>query len=208
MILLHNDNISLTHFTIQGDGKQQTTNQTMSIADFYIEHGLNPGDDVCRVLESGYIEIVQDDNDPDDETVAEHHAGDLIYFGMQSGWVQNGIIKNGMLSFRQESTGYLLNFWLTTGTAGSYLEHPKQGKTQLFRRKVTFGEALELFENPRKHTGTGYHETRELKRKRPHNDEPTRYCASCQEHKPLHDFSKNQRRKGDRGRCQDCVAGY
>ena len=181
----------------------------MSIADFYIEHGLIPGeDDVCDLLHSGCFDIVGgESHDPDDDTVAEHHAGDLIYSGMQNGWTQIGKIENGMLSFRQGDTGYRLNFWLTSGTVGSYLDHPKQGKTQLFRRKVTFGGALELFQNPRKHTGTGYHETRELKRKRAPNDEPaTRYCASCKEDKSEHKFSKNQRRKGNRGRCQECVA--
>jgi hypothetical protein len=111
-----------------------------------------------------------------------------------------------MLSFRQGDIGHRLSFWLTTGAVGSYLDHPKRGKTQLFRRKVTLGEALELFKNPRKHTGAGYHEARELKRKRASNDEPTtRYSASCKEDKPQHNFSKNQRRKGGRGRCQECM---
>ncbi|GFH56309.1 hypothetical protein CTEN210_12785 [Chaetoceros tenuissimus] len=39
-----------------------------------------------------------------------------------------------------------LNFWLTTGTVGSYLCHPKRGKTQLFRRDVTMTEAESIFE--------------------------------------------------------------
>lgn len=60
-----------------------------------------------------------------------------------------------MASYRRHDVR--LNFWLSTGTVGSYLEHPRQGKTQLFRRNVDMSEAPEIFENPRKHTGRGYH---------------------------------------------------
>lgn len=51
-----------------------------------------------------------------------------------------------------------LNFWLTTGTVGSYLDHPRQGKTQLFRRDIDLNyEAEAIFQNPRvPHTGRGY----------------------------------------------------
>eukprot|EP01068_Selenidium_serpulae_P004468 Selendium_serpulae@DN3585_c0_g1_i3.p2 len=50
-----------------------------------------------------------------------------------------------------------LNFWLTSGTVGSYLEHPRQGHTQLFRRNTTLLGAEAVFRNPRTHTGEGYH---------------------------------------------------
>ncbi|GFH59708.1 hypothetical protein CTEN210_16184 [Chaetoceros tenuissimus] len=59
-----------------------------------------------------------------------------------------------MASYRRGAVR--LNFWLTTGTVGSYLEHPRQGKTQLFRREVDINEARKIFENPRIHTGKGY----------------------------------------------------
>jgi len=60
-----------------------------------------------------------------------------------------------MASFKRD--GVRLNFWLSTGTVGSYLEHPRQGKTQLFRREVEMSQAFEIFQNPRIHTGVGYH---------------------------------------------------
>jgi len=51
-----------------------------------------------------------------------------------------------------------LNIWCTTGTVGSYLQHPRQGKTQLFRRNIDSWEELDaLLMNPRTHTGSGYH---------------------------------------------------
>jgi len=69
-----------------------------------------------------------------------------------------------MASYRRGAVR--LNFWCTTGTVGSYLEHPRQGKTQLFRRNVDLQEARQIFENPRMHTGRGYqhqHQQEEIK---------------------------------------------
>mmetsp|Transcript_21534 Transcript_21534/g.26429 ORF Transcript_21534/g.26429 Transcript_21534/m.26429 type:complete len:134 (+) Transcript_21534:98-499(+) len=62
-----------------------------------------------------------------------------------------------MASYRRNAVR--LNFWLSTGTVGSYLQHPRQGKTQLFRRDVDMNEARQIFETPRMHTGRGYHTT-------------------------------------------------
>ena len=50
-----------------------------------------------------------------------------------------------------------LNIWCTTGTVGSYLWHPKQGKTQLFRREIsTWTELDAILQNPRVHTDKGF----------------------------------------------------
>ena len=51
----------------------------------------------------------------------------------------------------------ILDCWPTTKTIGSYLRHPTQGKTQLFRKECTDEDAIEIFHNPRSHTGKGYH---------------------------------------------------
>ena len=64
------------------------------------------------------------------------------------------------------------NIWCTTGTVGSYLNHPTKGKTQLFRRNVhSLHELYSILDNPRVHTDKGYHTTqhaptRSPKRKR------------------------------------------
>jgi hypothetical protein len=50
-----------------------------------------------------------------------------------------------------------INVYYTTGTVGTCLNHPKQGKTQLFRRDVDAESLDEIFKNPRTHTGDGYH---------------------------------------------------
>ena len=51
-----------------------------------------------------------------------------------------------------------INVWYTRGTVGTYINHPKQGKTQLFRRYVNLGLLARLFNYPRQHTGRGYHQ--------------------------------------------------
>lgn len=51
-----------------------------------------------------------------------------------------------------------LNIWCTTGTVGSYLNHPRRGKTQLFRRSISsYSELREIFNNPRVHGYDGYY---------------------------------------------------
>ena len=52
----------------------------------------------------------------------------------------------------------VLDCWPTTGMIGSYLKHPKQGRTQLFRAQCTDEEAQRIFRNPRSHIGKGYHQ--------------------------------------------------
>jgi hypothetical protein len=81
-----------------------------------------------------------------------------------------------------------LNFWLSTGTVGSYLDHPQQGKTQLFRREVDMQQANEIFQNPRVHTGAGYQRrvgkseekrVRKGKKRRKPQRGPCRYGCQC-----------------------------
>ena len=58
-----------------------------------------------------------------------------------------------------------LNVYYTTGTVGTCLEHPKQGKTQLFRRNVSMSVLRQLLRTPRLHTGEGYHRVRQRRRR-------------------------------------------
>lgn len=45
--------------------------------------------------------------------------------------------------------------WLNL-TIGTAMDHPKKGKTQLYRRKINNTEFIKLLTNPRQHTGRGY----------------------------------------------------
>lgn len=53
-------------------------------------------------------------------------------------------------------SGGRINIYYTTRTVGTCLDHPKKGKTQLFRTAVSDELLLELMYNPRAHTGVGY----------------------------------------------------
>eukprot|EP00531_Pseudo-nitzschia_arenysensis_P016563 CAMPEP_0116139522 /NCGR_PEP_ID=MMETSP0329-20121206/13358_1 /TAXON_ID=697910 /ORGANISM="Pseudo-nitzschia arenysensis, Strain B593" /LENGTH=167 /DNA_ID=CAMNT_0003634573 /DNA_START=27 /DNA_END=530 /DNA_ORIENTATION=- len=52
-----------------------------------------------------------------------------------------------------------LNFWLTTGNVGSYLDHPTKGKHLLVRRDINLSEAESVFQNPMHHIGREYRRT-------------------------------------------------
>ena len=56
-----------------------------------------------------------------------------------------------------------INVYWTTGTVGTCLDHPRQGKTQLFRRNVDLSSLRAIFQNPRTHTGSGYHTVDQMK---------------------------------------------
>lgn len=61
----------------------------------------------------------------------------------------------GMVSYRKDDVR--INVYLTTRTVATCLNHPKKGKTQLFRRNVSEAQLKQLFNNPRSHTGKGYY---------------------------------------------------
>ena len=50
-----------------------------------------------------------------------------------------------------------INIYLSKMTVSTCLNHPKKGKTQLFRKNVTKEMLSQIFEYPRKHTGKGYY---------------------------------------------------
>lgn len=53
-----------------------------------------------------------------------------------------------------------INIYYSTMTVGTSLTHPKQGKTQMFRKNVTMDELDKLFAKPRTHTNKGYKKNR------------------------------------------------
>ena len=48
-----------------------------------------------------------------------------------------------------------LNFWLTTGNVGAYVDHPTQGRVQIVHRDINLNEAERIFQNPWMHNGPG-----------------------------------------------------
>jgi hypothetical protein len=49
-----------------------------------------------------------------------------------------------------------MDYYPTTGTVKTAMEHPVQGKTQMFRRNLSEQEFHAVLANPRQHTGKGY----------------------------------------------------
>ena len=71
--------------------------------------------------------------------------------------------KSGGAHGKDGKPGIRINVWYTTGTVGTYLAHQGWGeKTQLFRRRVDLDLLQDIFRNPRKHTGLGYHFREEM----------------------------------------------
>mmetsp|Transcript_7050 Transcript_7050/g.16314 ORF Transcript_7050/g.16314 Transcript_7050/m.16314 type:complete len:190 (+) Transcript_7050:128-697(+) len=189
----------------------------MSIAEFYIENGIDPCDpnslddflarEHDTYYSTGVAEVVR--RDASSRTAASLwplNESELDYSAETRGWdkIYGLPASPPMASYRRE--GVRLNFWLTTGTVGSYLEHPRQGKTQLFRRHVTMSEASEVFNNPRKHTGRGYHTNGRKRKATSDNGGYMRLCAGCgRSLETTQHFSNNQRRKGAAARCRACV---
>ena len=69
--------------------------------------------------------------------------------------------KNRMISFINSKKDRI-NYFYTTRTVGTCITHPTSGKTQLFRKRVTDAQLEKIFENPRIHTGKGYHKKHKL----------------------------------------------
>lgn len=78
------------------------------------------------------------------------------------GWEFTG--SSGVTEFfeKQDRGGDLikLDWYYTTATVKTSLEHPRQGKTQLFAARVDPGTYRNILENPRAHTGKRYHQRR------------------------------------------------
>lgn len=50
-----------------------------------------------------------------------------------------------------------MDYYPTTGTVKTSMNHPTQGPTQLFRKDLSDTEFTRVAEQPRAHTGKGYH---------------------------------------------------
>jgi hypothetical protein len=162
----------------------------MSIAEFFIDNGIADADGYDAYLEhSGYLygdeEEQQEVAQPpvyfsglavvQQDTASTHQGLDenrLDGLATTHGWnkLSTETSQAAMASYSCQDTR--LNFWLSTGTVGSYLDHPRQGKTQLFRREVDMQQADEIFQNPRVHTGAGYQRREHAQKRKSHQKEP------------------------------------
>ena len=65
-----------------------------------------------------------------------------------------------VVSFKKASYSARINVYYSTGTVGTCIDHPRQGKTQLFRRNVDLVMLNTIFDDPRVHTDRGYQRNR------------------------------------------------
>ncbi|KAL0482897.1 hypothetical protein AKO1_014186 [Acrasis kona] len=73
----------------------------------------------------------------------------------EHGWVHQGRNENSRVDFYQRGSEKMDHYY-TTGTVKTSLNHPVQGKTQMFRRNLTADQFESVCKNPRHHTNKGY----------------------------------------------------
>ncbi|WIA29386.1 hypothetical protein OEZ86_011890 [Tetradesmus obliquus] len=73
----------------------------------------------------------------------------------QHGWNYQGSNEASRVAF-YEKDGVKMDYYYTTGTVKTSMDHPSQGKTQMFRRGLDEAQFESVCNNPRAHTGQGY----------------------------------------------------
>lgn len=88
----------------------------------------------------------------------EHYPDPTNY-----GWTFTGSCNGGRAEFFEKDFGSMgivkLDFYYTTGTVKTVLDHPRQGVTQLFAKGDDLSPELyrQILVNPREHTNVRYH---------------------------------------------------
>lgn len=75
------------------------------------------------------------------------------------GWTFTGSVEESRVEFYEKrlNMGIVkLDFYYTTGTIKTVLQHPTSGRNQLFRAQVSPEQYTAILMNPRAHTGQGY----------------------------------------------------
>lgn len=65
--------------------------------------------------------------------------------------------STGMIRFYQRVNLVAVNIYTTTLTVTTEIFHPKKGKSQLHRKRLSVSDIVKVLENPRLHTGKGYY---------------------------------------------------
>ena len=83
----------------------------------------------------------------------------LKVLAKEHGWEFHDYQENiGMISFVKVIDGdpARMNIYTTKMTVATCINHPRKGKTQLFRKNVGNELMAKIFKNPRIHTNKGY----------------------------------------------------
>jgi hypothetical protein len=162
----------------------------MSIAEFYLENGIDITDpnsyddwvdrmrpEAGNAVHTRYAEAIQ--RDSSSRSAASSwplNESELDYMAETRGWtkVDASISKATVASYRRDDIR--LEFSLSMGTVGSYLDHPS--KTQLFHRELDMSQASAIFLNPQIDTGVGYDKKPQAQQQQ-QNAKPCRYGNTC-----------------------------
>lgn len=104
-----------------------------------------------------------------------------------------------MCSYESREDSVKIHVYLKTGTVATCLDHPRSGKTQLFRRNNNLADIADIFATPRRHTGRGYYQLSGIghidshcvaaKRLSPHSRDALRNLRSKLNEKTVHSIS-------------------
>ncbi|KAL4425669.1 hypothetical protein ABPG75_009685 [Micractinium tetrahymenae] len=74
------------------------------------------------------------------------------------GWVLQGTDERARVEYWAwaQDPSVKIDYYPTTGTVKTMLDHPSQGRTQMFRRNLSEDGFIRVLLNPRAHTGKGY----------------------------------------------------
>ena len=131
------------------------------VDDFVAEHR-----DAPMVIRQASIGVMGHDYSSDDDDDDAFSVDDVQRVARDYGYDQRQHERReGVLDFHRRGSesgssesAEIVRVWYRTGTVGTYLDHPTQQRTQLFRRDVTeISQLCDIFDNPRVHTGHGYH---------------------------------------------------
>lgn len=74
----------------------------------------------------------------------------------ENGWIEIDHQEHiYMVSFKKDDCR--VNVYYSKMTVSTAMNHPKKGRTQLFRRNVSSEGLKAILQNPRAHTGKGYY---------------------------------------------------
>ena len=98
--------------------------------------------------------------------IYNHRVDDIYNMAQRQGWELIDHQENiGMLSFYRKNKKFgevRINVYVSTLTVSTALDHPKKGKTQLFRRNINRIILSQIFSNPRIHSGgRGYYKRKD-----------------------------------------------
>ncbi|GLI66129.1 hypothetical protein VaNZ11_009859 [Volvox africanus] len=72
-------------------------------------------------------------------------------------WDYTGHNSQSRVAFYQNDQGVKMDYYYSTGTTKTSMDHPSRGSTQLFRRNLSDNEHRSVLNNPRVHTDKGYY---------------------------------------------------